>query len=294
MAPRVETFAWRLLRKALPTGKRASKFSKRIKPECSRCGSVEDDMHLLFLCPFSKAAWYCHPWYLINETLAAMHHNIPDLIQALLSSGHPQINQTSLYTFMLCLWKAKNDCLFDRKRSSPALVFVVSNAITQGAKLEVMGNSEDHQNLQQGYHLAPMVQIPPSFAGQAIFCDAAWKLQQGAHSAPAGVGIYVQMEHNEHCKHIYISAMSPLVSSPLQAETFGLHLTTKLANELQIHEPHFYMANSVFTSAAAATNIVSAISGPSLQLFNQAIPSRQTGSVIFSGAPMSKPIIRLV
>jgi hypothetical protein len=62
MAPRVQTFAWRLLRKAIPTGKRASRFSKHIKPNCARCGCVEDEMHLFFLCPFSKAAWYCHPW----------------------------------------------------------------------------------------------------------------------------------------------------------------------------------------------------------------------------------------
>ena len=43
-------------------------------------------MHLMFLCPFSKAAWYCHPWYIKTEILAATHHNIPNMIQALLSS----------------------------------------------------------------------------------------------------------------------------------------------------------------------------------------------------------------
>jgi hypothetical protein len=117
MAPRVQTFAWRLIRKALSTCKRASRFSNHIQPECSRCGCVEDEMHLLFLCPFSKAAWYCHPWYIRIETLAAMHHNVPALIQALLLSGHPQINQTSLYTFLWCLWKARNDCLFNKKTS---------------------------------------------------------------------------------------------------------------------------------------------------------------------------------
>ena len=59
MAPRVQTFSWRLLRRALPTGKRASKFSKHISENCARCGNLEDEMHMLFLCPFSKAAWFC-------------------------------------------------------------------------------------------------------------------------------------------------------------------------------------------------------------------------------------------
>lgn len=103
MAPRVQTFAWRLLRKALPTGKRASKLSKRIKENCSRCGNVEDKMHMLFLCPFSKAAWFCSPWYIKTELIAACHCSIPDMIQTLLNSGHPQINLTSLYTFLWCL-----------------------------------------------------------------------------------------------------------------------------------------------------------------------------------------------
>jgi hypothetical protein len=61
MAPRVQTFAWRLLRRALPTGKRASKFSKHIGETCARCGGLEDEMHMLFLCPFSKAAWFSSP-----------------------------------------------------------------------------------------------------------------------------------------------------------------------------------------------------------------------------------------
>ena len=66
MAPRVQTFAWRLVCRALPTGKRASRFSSHIKKECSRCGGVEDELHLFFLCPFSKAAWFCHPWFILQ------------------------------------------------------------------------------------------------------------------------------------------------------------------------------------------------------------------------------------
>jgi hypothetical protein len=49
MVPRVRTFAWRLLRGALPTGKRAGKYSKHISETCSRCGKIEDEMHIFFL-----------------------------------------------------------------------------------------------------------------------------------------------------------------------------------------------------------------------------------------------------
>lgn len=63
MAPRVQTFAWRLLRKALPTGKRASRFCKRIESNCYRCGLQEDDMHIFFACTFARAAWFAPPWH---------------------------------------------------------------------------------------------------------------------------------------------------------------------------------------------------------------------------------------
>ena len=89
MLPRVQTFAWRLLRRALATGKRAGKYSKHIKSECCRCGAEEDEMHMLFLCQFSKAVWFSHPWYIKTELLAATHHTVPNMTQCLLSSNHP-------------------------------------------------------------------------------------------------------------------------------------------------------------------------------------------------------------
>jgi hypothetical protein len=258
MVPRVQTFAWRLLRKALATGKRASRLSRHIKPECSRCGCVEDDMHLFFLCPFSKAAWYSHPWYLRTEVLAASHSNIPDMIQVLLSSGHPQVNIASLYTFLWCLWKARNDCLFNRIHSSPGHIFAVSNAIMQGMKLEGPKPSAGKPSLQQLNSSGPVIHTTSNLEGVTIFCDAAWKLQQDARTAQAGIGIFIKTEHIGHCNQLYISARSPPASSPLQAEAFGLLLATKVAEILQLQQPHFYTDSSILATAAAATNIVTA------------------------------------
>ena len=48
MIPRVQTFAWRLLRKALPTGLRAGRFSIHISELCCRCGQQENEIHLFF------------------------------------------------------------------------------------------------------------------------------------------------------------------------------------------------------------------------------------------------------
>jgi hypothetical protein len=146
MALRVQTFAWRLLRKALPTGKRASKYSKHIKENCAHCGNAEDEMHMLFLCPFSKAAWFCPPWYIKTELIAADHCSVSDMIQTLLNSRHPQVNLTSLYTFLWCLWKARNDMLFCKKLCRPTQVFAVANAIIQGTILETAASFENRSS----------------------------------------------------------------------------------------------------------------------------------------------------
>ena len=70
MIPRVKTFAWRILRRAFPSGSRAAARSKHISPLCSRCGLTEDDTHILFLCPFARAAWFDNPWFIRVDILA--------------------------------------------------------------------------------------------------------------------------------------------------------------------------------------------------------------------------------
>jgi hypothetical protein len=64
------------------------------------------------------------------------------MVHALLTSGHPQIKPTTLYTFLWCLWKARNDTLFYGKESKHSRVFVAANAITNATKLEVSSSTK--------------------------------------------------------------------------------------------------------------------------------------------------------
>nr|XP_051208314.1 uncharacterized protein LOC127325564 [Lolium perenne] len=220
---------------------------------------MEDEMHMFFLCPFSKAAWFCSPWFIKTEILAATNPSIPDMIQSLLTSGHPQITLSSLYTFLWCLWKSRNDALFARKYCRPSQVYVAANAIIQGSKLDGATPVEHNGvNCLQDHLILPAVQSPNSFAGNTIFCDAAWEMQPSNTTKQAGIGVFIQFQNNPHVQQLHISAMSPPASSPLQAETFGLLIATRLAEVFNIQDPHFLTDCLVLASAAKATDIFSA------------------------------------
>ena len=131
MVPRVQTFAWRLLRKALPTGLRASRFSSHISKQCCRCDLEEDDMHLFFCCAFARASWFAHPWYIRSDLLTENHLSMQSVIHVLLNMNHPYASISNIFNFLWCIWKSRNDCLFARKMPLPHQVYIAASALAK-------------------------------------------------------------------------------------------------------------------------------------------------------------------
>ncbi|XP_047091476.1 uncharacterized protein LOC124703290 [Lolium rigidum] len=164
------------------------------------------------------------------------------------------------------IWKltptARNDTLFGRKVCRPSQVFPAANAIIKGTALE---NNEPARQQGKVHEQEQMqaLQTPQSwdaniFARNAIFCDAAWKKSTGNERNQAGLGIIITMRDNQHLKQLHVSALSPPASTPLQAETYGLLLATRIADILQIQEPHFYSDSLVLTLAAKSQTVFDA------------------------------------
>ncbi|CAM0874946.1 unnamed protein product [Alopecurus aequalis] len=217
-------------------------------------------MHMLFLCPFAKAAWFCKPWFIKSELLAAAYPSIPDMIRALLSSGHPQINTTNLYTFLWCLWKARNDTLFGRKMRYPSQVFAVFNAILQASNLETLIPHSDQTQVCTGQLSHPpeaTIQDPFTLPGTLIFTDASWKQADDSQPSPAGIGVVIQVEQNQHFRQLHLSALSPPALSVLQAEAFALLLAIKLADVLQLQEVGFFTDSLLLVKAVSAGDCIS-------------------------------------
>jgi hypothetical protein len=142
--------------------------------------------------------------------------------------------------------------LFGRKLCRPNQVYAAANAIILGANLEETTTTVDQHLAQPDNHLQmspiyPSVHNSEFFAGTIIFCDAAWT----SATEKTGIGVVINMQDNQHCQQLHVSALAPPASSPLQAEAYGLHLAANLADLLHLQEPLFHTDCSILASAAA-------------------------------------------
>jgi hypothetical protein len=98
-------------------------------------------------------------------------------------------------------------------------------------------------------HVVPGSTIaePSSITSTKISTDASWvQLEKQENSPrPAGLGICIEVKGDQQCSQLFILAITPLVSSVLQAEAFRLLLAMNLADILLLEE---------VTLAKAATN----------------------------------------
>ena len=115
VAPRIHTFAWRLIRRALPTGKRVGKHSKKISTLYATCGIEEDDLRMFFKCPFARATWFARPWHIKTYLLVQTSDSLTTINSSLAKSHYPHATLSNIITFLWGLWKPRNDNLFQRK-----------------------------------------------------------------------------------------------------------------------------------------------------------------------------------
>jgi ribonuclease HI len=291
VTPRVQTFGWRLLSKAIPTGLRAGKYSKHISKLCSRCGLEESDLHLFFTCNFARAAWFTHPWYIRTDCLIHNASTITDVILTLTNINHPHASLSNILTFMWCLWKARNDNLFNRGKTFPTHIHIRAHSIMQNLEMaDVMQGNRDRdqpgkkKNQNAGYlnkqhpenqliHQDPQdqdftVNSPLQgstittvlhLKGDKIFLDASWKNNETTThiGSRVGIGILLQLHTTQKDCKVRIQASSrDHVSSPLQAEALALVFAANLAHSLQLHGVQFLTDNLTLAKAATTDSLV--------------------------------------
>ena len=272
LVPRVQVFGWRYIRKAIPTGQRAGKYSKHISKLCCRCGSDEDDLHLFFKCPFAKAAWFSEPWFIRTEILIDSSDSLAQSIKKILSLDHPHVNLNNILNFMWCIWKARNDKLFKNKDCNPNQIQFKANAINQNLEilniLQVPVNrslikadaqrNQDHVQQVIGVKQGETIKSDLFIAGNKIYSDAAWKTKKAPTDTgrtTTGIGVFCHLCHQEGEMKILIQASIPKSPSPLLAEAIALVFAANLAIQLNISQVTFLTDNLILARAAAADKI---------------------------------------
>jgi ribonuclease HI len=254
LPPRIKTFAWRLIQRALPSGLRASRFSSHIKKECSRCGLPETDIHLFFHCSFARAVWFTSPLGFRTDSFDPSCYP-SNVIQFLLASSHAVVSLQYVFAIMWMIWKARNDLLFNAKRWSLSQVLCAANALL------TVGNDEQKILAASKQSHVPSVPMPhptqPVFslpAGPIAYCDAAFNPIMDTRTA--GLGVYL---HNpDRNAKIFIQAVSCTASSVLQAEAHALLLAVRVVHALGWTGVSFLSDNKMLVDAASANDLLSA------------------------------------
>jgi hypothetical protein len=134
MIPRVQTFAWRLLRQAIPTATRVAARSNHVLPYCRRCGLLEDDIHLFFTCDFARAVWFISPLGLrVDGILQQGRTTVSHFIQFLLDNYKDPNSLELIFLILWFIWKARCDYHFNAKEWKVLQVIHAAKAqLTEG------------------------------------------------------------------------------------------------------------------------------------------------------------------
>ena len=106
--PIIKTFTWRLMRRALATIDRATRFSPTGNNTCDKCNMVENDSHLFFHCILPRQVWLTANPSINTSNFAPELDGVQSTL-ALIITDHtlePLLCQI-LYTLWF-IWKARN------------------------------------------------------------------------------------------------------------------------------------------------------------------------------------------
>lgn len=139
---------------------------------------------MLFICPFARAAWFAEPWYIRSESLIHNTNSVADAIHSLIAMNHPHASLQNIFTFLWCLWKSRNDCLFNRKPGSPLQIHHAAQAISQAQELAdemTTGDSltevrvQQQQNSQDIPAPGNTIRADLLTADTRVYSDASWR-----------------------------------------------------------------------------------------------------------------------
>jgi hypothetical protein len=114
-SPNLKTFTWRLIRRALATGRRAGAYSSNIYQVCSDCNYLENDAHLFFLCKLPRAVWFTANPSINTTSLPQEDDGVQAILTTIITPHTTDDEMVKILYIIWYIWKAKNDKRFNNK-----------------------------------------------------------------------------------------------------------------------------------------------------------------------------------
>ena len=113
--PIIKTFTWRLIRRALATAHRATRFSSPGNNTCDRCNMIENDYHLFFQCTLPRQVWLTANPSINTANLPPEIDGVQSTLTLIVPDSTPEALLCKILYTLWFIWKARNDYHFNRK-----------------------------------------------------------------------------------------------------------------------------------------------------------------------------------
>jgi hypothetical protein len=215
-----------------------------------------------------KAAWFSPRWYIITEVIVQNSNSLTQILLNILNMPHPYATIQNVLTFMWCIWKSRNDCLFDRRKGEPYQIHINAMALKNNLELVNLPNSNLQMQHKQTHHTlnskvvsqGETIATDIHISGPKIFSDATWKKRQmfagNSGLERTGIGVFLQFaDSGDRRLTVMIQASAPPADSVLQAEAKAMLLAALVAQALHIHKPTMLTDNKNLAKAVASKKL---------------------------------------
>jgi hypothetical protein len=245
--PIIKTFTWRLIRRALATAERASRYSTNGNSTCDKCNMIETDSHLFFHCTFPTQVWLSSNPSLNKASLPQENDGIQHILQMIITDVTPELLLCKFLITLWYIWKSRNDYHFRRKEWTPNQIHKAIASYLNHTQLHPPQALPTF--MQPSGMNSPILQEPSSNLGgnphicrnpialQGSRCYVDVSTMPDSHptaTSTAGLGIFILNFQVQPTQTMYIKAKLQNCHSVLMGEAAALALGAKIVQAMQI------------------------------------------------------------